>query len=197
MNYLVSGSSNGFGKYLAKKFQSDIYNRHDKSIFNYKDNTHYQSIIHCAFGRPKIGEKESDFIDSQLEIAEDLLKYNHSKFVIISSIDTNALELTLYAKAKIAVENLIKKSSDLYLIIKPGSLFGDGMKLNTMIKVALNKDKPWDLHPTNSLTNSVHEDRGMQYPPENPNMAIKNNRKILIKLVTRLLFPISFILLLI
>jgi hypothetical protein len=62
---------------------------------------------------------------------------------------------------------------------------------------ALNKEKPWDLHPTNSLTNSVHEDRGMQYPPENPNMAIKNNRKIIIKLLTRLLFPISFILLLI
>ena len=62
---------------------------------------------------------------------------------------------------------------------------------------ALNKEKPWDLHPTNSLTNSVHEDRGMQYPPENPNMAIKNDRKIIIKLLTRLLFPISFILLLI
>ena len=62
---------------------------------------------------------------------------------------------------------------------------------------ALNKEKPWELHPTNSLTKSVHEDRGMQYPPENPNMAIKNNRKIIIKLLTRLLFPISFILLLI
>ena len=60
-----------------------------------------------------------------------------------------------------------------------------------------NKEKPWDLHPTNSLTNSVHEDRGMQYPPENPNMAIKNNRKIIIKLFTRLMFPISLILLLI
>ena len=62
---------------------------------------------------------------------------------------------------------------------------------------ALNKEKPWDLHPTNSLTNSVHDDRGMKYPPENPNMAIKNNREIAIKLLTRLLFPISFILLLI
>ena len=151
MNYLVSGSSNGFGKYLAKKFQSDIYNRHDKYIFNYKDKTHYQSIIHCAFGRPEIGEKESDFRDRQLDIAEDLLKCNHSKFIFISSIDTNALELTLYAKAKIAVENLIKKSSDLYLIIKPGSLFGDGMKLNTIIKVALNKDKPLTLSAESSF----------------------------------------------
>ena len=61
---------------------------------------------------------------------------------------------------------------------------------------ALIKEKPWDLHPTNSLTNSVHEDRGMLYPPENPSMALKNNRVILIKLLTRLMFPISFILLL-
>ena len=62
---------------------------------------------------------------------------------------------------------------------------------------ALIKEKPCELHPTNSLTNSVHDDRGMQYPPENLDMAIKNNRNILIKLLTRLLFPISFILLLI
>ena len=61
---------------------------------------------------------------------------------------------------------------------------------------ALNKEKPWDLHPIKSLTNSVHDDRGMQYPPENQDMAIKNNRQILIKLLTRALFPISIILLL-
>ena len=58
------------------------------------------------------------------------------------------------------------------------------------------KRQPWDLHPINSLTNSVHDDRGMQYPPENQDMAIKNNRQILIKVLTRALFPISLILLL-
>ena len=62
---------------------------------------------------------------------------------------------------------------------------------------ALIKEKPCDLHPTDALTYWVHDDRELLYPPENPEMAIKNNRKILIKLLTRLLFPISFILLLI
>ncbi len=62
---------------------------------------------------------------------------------------------------------------------------------------ALIKEKPWEIHPTDASTNTVHDDRGMLYPPENPNMAIKNNRNILIKLLTRALFPISLILLLI
>ncbi len=62
---------------------------------------------------------------------------------------------------------------------------------------ALNKEKPWDKHPIDSNTNSIHDDRIMLYPPENPDIAIKNNRAILIKLLTRLLFPISLLLLLI
>ena len=62
---------------------------------------------------------------------------------------------------------------------------------------ALNKEKPWDKHPIDSNTNSIHDDRVMLYPPENPDVAIKTNRTILIKLLTRLLFPISLLLILI
>ncbi len=61
---------------------------------------------------------------------------------------------------------------------------------------ALNKEKPWEKHPTNSNTNSVHDERGMLYPPENPDIAIRTNRAIIIKLLTRALFPISLILIL-
>ena len=63
------------------------------------------------------------------------------------------------------------------------------------LKNALNKEKPWDLHPIDSSTNTVHEDRLMRYPPENPQIAIKNNRDLVIKLIKRALFPISLILL--
>ena len=62
---------------------------------------------------------------------------------------------------------------------------------------ALNKEKPWDKHPKDLTTNSVHDDRIMLYPPENPDIAIKTNRTILIKLLTRALFPIGLFLLLI
>ncbi len=62
---------------------------------------------------------------------------------------------------------------------------------------ALNKEKPWDKHPKHSNTNSIHDDRVMLYPPENPDIAIKNDRAIVIKLLIRALIPISLLLLLI
>ena len=62
---------------------------------------------------------------------------------------------------------------------------------------ALNKEKPWELHSIDSSTNTVHDDRIMLYPPENHDVAIKNNRSIYLKLLTRILFPISLLLILI
>ena len=62
---------------------------------------------------------------------------------------------------------------------------------------ALNKDKPWDLHPTTSTTNTVHEDTKMLYPPENPTLAVKNNREIKLQLLLRVLIPIGLLLILI
>tara|TARA_B100000700_G_scaffold330010_1_gene454149 strand:+ start:5610 stop:6944 length:1335 start_codon:yes stop_codon:yes gene_type:complete len=61
---------------------------------------------------------------------------------------------------------------------------------------ALNKDKPWELHPTNSETNKVHDDLGMIYPPENPKLAIKNSREIKIKLAIRALIPLGLLIIL-
>ncbi len=62
---------------------------------------------------------------------------------------------------------------------------------------ALIKDKPWELHPTNAHTNTVHKDMPMLYPPENPRLAIKNKRDLAINLAIRLLIPIGMILLII
>jgi len=62
---------------------------------------------------------------------------------------------------------------------------------------ALIKDKPWELHPTNEHTNTVHKEMPMLYPPENPQLAIKNKREIFIKLAIRLLIPVGIILMII
>ncbi|WP_320664425.1 aromatic ring-hydroxylating dioxygenase subunit alpha [Prochlorococcus sp. MIT 1223] len=59
------------------------------------------------------------------------------------------------------------------------------------------RDKPWELHPTTKNTNSIHEDMGMLYPPENPSLAIKNMRSIRMNTLIRALIPIGFIILLI
>ena len=63
------------------------------------------------------------------------------------------------------------------------------------LKNALSKEKPWDLHPITTNTNSVHEDRKMLYPPENMDLAIINNRELLKKLTKRILVPLGLILL--
>ncbi|MFL0735325.1 MAG: Rieske 2Fe-2S domain-containing protein [Prochlorococcus sp.] len=38
---------------------------------------------------------------------------------------------------------------------------------------SLETDNPWDLHPTNSNTNKIHQDLLMEYPPANPHHANK------------------------
>ncbi len=60
---------------------------------------------------------------------------------------------------------------------------------------ALIKDKPWQLHPTNDSTCSVHQDMPMLYPPENRKLSNKNDRDIGLQLLIRALIPIGLIIL--
>ena len=64
-------------------------------------------------------------------------------------------------------------------------------------KSANKKDKPWELHPTNLDTNSVHQDISMLYPPANISRDIKNKRSIAINIAIRLLVPIGIAILII
>ena len=65
------------------------------------------------------------------------------------------------------------------------------------LQSTLLKDKPWELHPTNEHTNAVHKEEPMLYPPENPTLANRNRREIIIKLAIRLILPIGMLLLII
>ncbi len=62
-------------------------------------------------------------------------------------------------------------------------------------KSSLNKDRPWELHPTTENTNSIYLDKPMDYPPENTKLVDTNNRSIILNLLLRLLFPIGLIVL--
>ena len=62
---------------------------------------------------------------------------------------------------------------------------------------ALLKESPWQLHPTNDHTNTVHKEMPMTYPPENPQLALRNQRDIVIKIALRVLIPIGLFLLII
>ena len=62
---------------------------------------------------------------------------------------------------------------------------------------ALTREKPWEIHPTSEDTNSIHEDMGMLYPPENQTLSIRNKRSIRINLLIRALIPIGLVILMI
>tara|TARA_Y100001968_G_scaffold302417_1_gene315732 strand:+ start:192 stop:1550 length:1359 start_codon:yes stop_codon:yes gene_type:complete len=62
---------------------------------------------------------------------------------------------------------------------------------------AIASDRPWDYHPLKSETNSVHMDRPMFYPPENPKLSDENSKNIILQLLIRALIPIGFIILII
>ena len=53
------------------------------------------------------------------------------------------------------------------------------------------KDQPWELHPTDFNTNSVHQDISMLYPPANPRLEKQNNKSILLNVAIRILIPIG------
>ncbi|WP_269623002.1 Rieske 2Fe-2S domain-containing protein [Prochlorococcus marinus] len=57
------------------------------------------------------------------------------------------------------------------------------------------KDNPWEIHPINSDTNSVHQDIAMLYPPANNKLQKKNTQSIKINLLIRMLIPIGLLLL--
>ncbi len=60
-------------------------------------------------------------------------------------------------------------------------------------KNATNEDKPWQLHPRNEYTNTVHDELNMIYPPENDALAKKNIRSLIVKLALRVLVPIGVV----
>ena len=62
---------------------------------------------------------------------------------------------------------------------------------------AIKKDKPWDIHPIDSATNKVHIDMPMNYPPENPQLAKRNDRNLILDVIIRGLIPIGLLIILI
>ncbi|AAP99934.1 MULTISPECIES: Rieske (2Fe-2S) protein [Prochlorococcus] len=59
------------------------------------------------------------------------------------------------------------------------------------------KDNPWELFPTNTDTNTVHQDIAMLYPPANNTRVKENSRSLFINILIRILIPIGFLVVLI
>ena len=57
------------------------------------------------------------------------------------------------------------------------------------------EDRPWEIHSTNSKTNTVHQDISMLYPPENMRLVNDNSRSLIINLFLRIATPIALLVL--
>ncbi len=56
-------------------------------------------------------------------------------------------------------------------------------------------DKPWQIHPKDSETNTVYEDIAMMYPPENNKLLKENSRSLVAHIALRIIIPLGIILL--
>ena len=149
---LVSGSSSGLGAYLHRLLGSDAYIRKNVPSVPKKQ---YDYVIHCGFGRPDQYSSNTDYIDSQLHIFHDLLSRCNRKFIFISSIDVlgDSTESTnAYAYTKSIIESELSTLPINYLIIRPGLLFGSGMRHNQLLRLCI-EDKPkLSLSPSSTLS---------------------------------------------
>ena len=157
---LVSGTSSGLGAFLAKELNSKKFHRKYFQAEFDNQNFSYESIIHAAYAMPLENESEVDYIEKHLKLAIRLLNIPHHRFVFMSTIDTYAPrdKLTLYAKSKLEVESLIKSKTSNYLILKPGTLLGRGMRINQIIKVATITNPHLSLSRDSTFSLTFYED---------------------------------------
>lgn len=155
-NFLISGTSSGLGNYLSYKFNSDKFDR--KKNLNFYINDHYKTIIHCAFNK-KIsinGINTLDLLNDNIFLVQNLINIPHDKFILISSVDIYEKnnkthkenekikiksDTSFYSVAKIIQEEIVKKNCEKYLILRPSSLLGRGMKKNTIVKILNSIDR--------------------------------------------------------
>ena len=108
---------------------------------------------------PTQQQSEKDYIDSQVSLANSLLKLPSKKYIFISSIDvlSGVHDLSIYAKAKREVEATFKSVAN-SLILRPGALFGCGMRANQILKIARGDNANLTLSKSSTFSIVFYED---------------------------------------
>ncbi len=135
---LITGAGSGLGAYLARTVPHHTvrFNRmgYRPQFAVPKDG--YELIIHAAFGMPTTQESERDYVNSQIHLANSVLRLPSKRYIFISSIDVlnSGSLLTIYARAKLEVEAVFGgvKSA---LILRPGALIGHGMRDSQLMRI--------------------------------------------------------------
>ncbi|MBL4889299.1 MAG: SDR family oxidoreductase [Candidatus Lindowbacteria bacterium] len=150
---LVSGTHQGLGHFLCKRFQADGYTRQTtKSEYTDSLNSDYQLVIHCAFNsRPPDGPKKIDaYLQENLDLTKRLMQVPHQRFVFISSVDVYPKDgqrhdessnlipdncESPYGVSKLMCEKLVTENATQPLILRCSSLLGAGMRANSLVRI--------------------------------------------------------------
>ncbi len=154
---LITGASSGLGKYLLQKLDALKYDRTKPEKYN---NRIYDLIVHTAHGKPLDNQSFDDYYYSHQKVLNDLLELKTKRFVFISSIDacSEPKNQSEYARCKIKLENYLKSSRDEYQILRPGLLMGPNMRINQLLKVALNDSSKLTLAPLSTFSIVFYND---------------------------------------
>ena len=177
MKTLVTGSSSGLGRYLLEEFNAIAYARTiEEECQKFNQYGGIENIIHCAFNMNKNVQLQdfASYIQDTLFLSNKITRIPHKLFIFISSIDvynfdSNVLhyedesipieEVTgCYAMMKLAVEGLVRKNCDNYIIIRPGMLLGPYMRENNIKRTLGLSNKPLTLSGDSSFNFTSYAD---------------------------------------
>lgn len=143
-NYLITGTSNGLGKYLHDNLGGISFVRSDA-----KDER-AEIIIHCAFNSEHNPKDLDQYFKDNVFLTGKLTKISHGKFIFISSVDVypkdskkhledeiiNINEIDgLYGVTKLMSEHLVKNNCPNFLILRCTALIGKDSRKNSLIRV--------------------------------------------------------------
>jgi len=139
MATLITGTNSGLGKWLSMQFPDcdKLTRKNSPAEFNGNE---YDLIIHCA---ASVQHCDWDSVgislfEDNVFLTKEVVKIPHKKFILISSIDES--KNSPYGISKRISEVIVRGSCSNYLVLRPSSLIGDGMKKNTFQKIIKGED---------------------------------------------------------